>query len=221
MHNLNVYNVDAFQSWFSKTQLYLQMQNDFDILTWDTDLSSFMLPEMTPRQYRGTRIFSMVPFYYINQLGMDSKIYDVGCGWNVYKKYLPNITGIAGEHKNSTYYYGDKHGLVDDQYVENNMHQFDNIMSMNALHFIPLSSFAHRIRQIKKITKPGGKIFIMMNVCQMIALESSELKNHAAEYIRREMDQFANEVGCFELDDTKVGQNLSEGTLRFVMQNNE
>ncbi len=220
MQNLNSYNADEFQSWFSTTPLYFQLQKDFDILTWSTDLSSFTLPEMTPRQYRGTRIFSMVPFYYIHQLGLDSKIYDIGCGWNIYKKYLTNLIGIAGEPVDSKYYYGDKHGLIDDSYISNNIQQFDNVMSMNALHFIPLSDFSQRIYQIKKITKPGGKIFIMMNVCQMISLESSDLKNHAAEYIREEMNQFANDIICFELDDKNIQSNMSEGTLRFVIQNN-
>lgn len=220
MQNLNSYNAEEFQSWFSTTPLCLQIQKDFDILTWSAELSSFMLPEMTPRQYRGTRIFSMVPFYYIHQLGIDSKIYDVGCGWNIYKKYLTNLTGIAGENESSKYYYGDKHGLINNNYVSNNTQQFDNVMSMNALHFVPLSNFSQRIHQVKKITKPGGKIFIMMNVCQMIRSEPSDLKNHAAEYIRTEMDQFANDIVCFELDDQNIQQNMSEGTLRFVIQNN-
>lgn len=221
MQDLNPYDPTTFKTWFSETQLFQHIQNDFDIITWDIDSSSFILPGMTPRQYRGLRIFSAVPFYYINQLGMNEKIYDIGCGWNIYKKYLPNIIGIGGEPEDSEYFYGDEHGLLNDQYVEKNQQRFDNVMSMNALHFIPLSKFAHRIRQVKKITKPGGKIFIMLNVCHMIAAEQSDLKNYAVDHIRSELIQFANDITCIEITNDRINENLSEGTLRLVMQNNE
>ena len=92
---------------------------------------------------------------------------------------------------------------------------------MNALHFIPLSKFANRIHQLKRVTKPGGKIFVMMNVCQLISNEDSDIKESASEYIRNEMDQFSKDLLCFELDDDNVTENLSEGTLRFVLHNNE
>lgn len=221
MQNLNSYDPRSFQDWFSSTELFSKIQKDFDLITWDIDCSSFMLPGMTPRQYRGTRIFSAAPFYYINQIGFTEKIYDIGCGWNIYKKYLPNLIGISGEPSNSKYFYGDEHGLLDDQYAELNQHRFDNVMSMNSLHFIPLSSFPQRVQQLKKVTKPKGKIFITMNLCHMISSEESDIKNYAAEYIRKEMSKFSKDILCFELDDANILKNLSEGTLRFVMENNE
>lgn len=221
MHDLNPYNLASFQSWFSTNELFVKIQKDFDIITWDVDCSSFMIPGMTPRQYRGTRIFSVVPFYYINQIGFDAKIYDIGCGWNVYKRYLPNLIGISGEPSDSDYFYGDEHGFLDDRYTELNHRRFDNVISMNSLHFIPLHYFSQRIQQLKKVTKLGGKMFIAMNVCHMIDHESSEIKNHAAQYIRSEISKFSKDIVCFELDDKRVSQNLSEGTLRFVMYNNE
>jgi SAM-dependent methyltransferase len=221
MQNFNIYDPVLFKNFFVTTELYSQIQKDFDLITWDVDTSSFSITGMTPRQYRGMKIFSAVPFYYINQIGLDSKIYDIGCGWNIYKKYLPDITGISAEPSESKYFYADEHGIFDDTYVENNLQKFDNVISMNSLHFIPLTEFTNRIHQLKKVTRPGGKIFVMMNVCQMIAKENSNIKNSAGEYIRNQMSQFSKDLLCFELDDDRVTENLSEGTLRFVLCNNE
>lgn len=39
---------------------------------------------------------SIVSFFYLNILQevTPSKIYDIGCGWNIWKRYMPNIVGI-------------------------------------------------------------------------------------------------------------------------------
>jgi hypothetical protein len=221
MNNLNAYSSKSFREKFETTDLAKQLKQDFDLLTWETNLSTFKILGMTPREFRGRRIFSMVPFYYILQLGLESKIYDIGCGWNIYKKYLPNIIGIDQKHPESTYFYADQVGFVDDQFVEQNIEKFENVMTMNALHFIPLSQFSNRINQIRQMVKPGGKIFIMMNVCHMINVETTTIKNDACNYIRNQMKRFKDELLCFELDDSMVHENMSEGTLRLVLQKHE
>jgi hypothetical protein len=221
MNNLNAYSSKSFREKFETTDLAKQLKQDFDLLTWETNLSTFKILGMTPREFRGRRIFSMVPFYYILQLGLESKIYDIGCGWNIYKKYLPNIIGIDQKHPESTYFYADQVGFVDDQFVEQNIEKFENVMTMNALHFIPLSQFSNRINQIRQMVKPGGKIFIMMNVCHMINVETTTIKNDACNYIRNQMERFKDELLCFELDDNMVHENMSEGTLRLVLQKHE
>lgn len=202
------------------TELYGRINNEFDIITWDVDSTSFRIAGMTPRQYRGLRIFSAVPFYYINQIGFESVIYDIGCGWNVYKKYLPTITGISAEPIDSPFFYADEHGYFDDQYVNNNIQRFDNVMTMNSLHFIPLSELTKQITRLKAVTKPKGKIFVMMNVCHLIDNEENTvIRDNAGEYIRAQMDQFSKDLLCFELNDSQLSKNLSEGTLRFVLNN--
>jgi|LakMenEpi03Aug12_release.lakeMendotaPanAssembly.Ray.scaffolds.fasta_scaffold98193_1 hypothetical protein len=218
MNNLNAYNLENFRKSFESTDLARNVKQDFDLLTWETNIPTLGFMGMTPREYRGKRIFSMVPFYYILQLASSSKIYDIGCGWNIYKKYIPNIIGIDSKSLN---FYADQVGFVDDAFVKENTEKFENIMSMNALHFIPLSQFSNRINQVLQMTKPGGKIFIMMNVCHMIGAETTEIKNTASTYIRDQIEIFRDEILCFELDDTHIGSNMAEGTLRMVLQKHE
>lgn len=222
MQNLNAYDPVSFRDWFVGTELYSRVEHDFDLITWDVNLPTWTtIDGMTPRQYRGTRIFSAVPFYYINQIGLDASIHDIGCGWNAYKKYLSGVTGMSAEPPGSRYFYADESGYFSDRYVANNQQRFDNVMSMNALHFIPLSGLAYRVRQLKEVTRPGGKIFVMMNVKHMMENERSAIKHSASEYIRDVMDQFSRDLLCFELDDDRVAENMSEGTMRFVLCNNE
>lgn len=218
MNNLNAYNSENFRKSFESTELACNLKQDFDLLTWETDIPTLDLMGMTPREYRGKRIFSMVPFYYILQLVSSSKIYDIGCGWNIYKKYIPNIIGIDSR---SSHFYADQIGSVDDAFVKKNTEKFENVMSMNALHFIPLSQFSDRIDQVLQMTKPGGKIFIMMNVCHMIRAETTSIKNTASKYIRDQIEIFRDEILCFELDDNRLQLNMSEGTLRVVLQKHE
>lgn len=210
MNNLNPYNLVDFKNQFVETPIYKQIKNDFDVITWEINIHAFKHPLMTPREYRGSRIFSAVPFYYILQLGINSKIYDLGCGWNIYKKYLPEIVGID----NSSY--ADEQGLVDDEFVIKNEGRFDNVMSMNALHFISLTELPNRIRQVLKMTKTGGLIFIMMNVCNM--LDKAPSINDPVKYIRDMFDEFKDRLICFELDEVFIHQNMSEGTLRFILK---
>ena len=211
MNNLNPYNLLDFKNQFVGTSIYKKIENDFDVITWDVDTQTLIPPlSMTPREYRGTRIFSAVPFYYMLQLDINSRIYDLGCGWNIYKKYLPNVIGIDNSQ------YADEQGLVDDEFVAKNEERFDNVMSMNALHFISLLELNNRINQVLKMTKPGGFIFVMMNVCHMVGRSPRNID--PIKYIRDMFDEFADRLVCFELDEANIRQNMSEGTLRFILK---
>ena len=217
LENINPYNEFEFQAKFQNTDLYHRLTQDFDLITWTTHQSTFRINGMTPRQFRGTRIFSAVPFYYFDMIGFDSVVYDIGCGWNIYKKYLPNLVGISADSQQSEYYSGDEYGFFDDLYVENNLQRFDNIITMNALHFIPLQDLSMRFEQLLKVTKPGGKIFVMMNTCHLINSQKEPVDDPVA-YIRTQLEEFRDQLICFELDDANVKENMSEGTLRVVLQ---
>lgn len=218
LENINPYNETQFREKFKNTQLYAQLAKDFDLITWSTNQSTFRIDNMTPRQFRGIRIFSAVSFYYFEMIGLDAKIYDIGCGWNVYKRYLPNLVGISADDPKSEFYCGDEFGFFDERYVSNNLQRFDNVIAMNSLHFIPLQDLQLRFEQLLKVTKPGGRIFVMMNVCHPIQTQRGASESNPVEYIRTQMDMFRDQVVCFELDDANVNENMSEGTLRIVLQ---
>lgn len=218
LENINPYNEAEFRARFKDSDLYSRLEQDFDLITWKTDQLTFAIEGMTPRQFRGMRIFSAVPFYYLSMIGFDSVVYDIGCGWNVYKRYLPNLIGISADYPKSEWYYGDEYGFFDHQYVRDNPQRFDNVVAMNSLHTIPLQDLQSRFTQLLDVTKPGGKIFVMMNVCHCIMMKSNIIKDDVVAYIRTQMDIFKDRIICFELDDRNINLNMSEGTLRAVLQ---
>jgi len=208
MENINPYNVELFKNEFKQSKLFEQLANYADIIVWSTqDYTHGHLLEQTPRETRGTRIFSAVPFYFINMINNGSPIFDLGCGWNIYEKYYTNLTGLSGDSPA---------GHVNDAYVENHVAEFDNTMSMNALHFAPLSELHHILIGLVTMTKTGGRIFVMLNICQMLTDIGSPA--NIATYVREVVSILDEKILSFELDDAHISDNMSEGTFRLVME---
>jgi len=215
--NINPYNITQFKKEFKYTEIYNKLKNDFDIITWTIDERTNSTHGLTPREFCGKRIFSAVPFYYINFLCNNKMpIYDIGCGWNIYKKYY-DIIGISGEKVNDENFNGDMHGFINNYYTSTHTNAYTNIMAINSLHFIRIRDFSKRIKQVLSMTKSSGRIFLMFNICHMIHKDPTFIRNHS-EYIRNEMEQFSDMIVSFTLDDEHIMENMSEGTCRIVLE---
>ena len=100
LEDIQPYNAVEFRRRFINTQLYQQLTRDFDEITFSSTWEGF--GHGTPRQHWADRSlwrtkFSAVPFYYLEFLTQQNpkEIYDLGCGWNVFKRYIPNIRHIS------------------------------------------------------------------------------------------------------------------------------
>ena len=123
--NFNIYNEDKFKSRFENSNLCRTIKNDFNELLWSKQLQfvdnrpsdAFNGDSMTIRQLLGETYnkFSMVPFYYLEPLLEKSPelIYDLGCGWNIFKKYIPNVIGIGAESQHSEFFYADQWDFIE------------------------------------------------------------------------------------------------------------
>jgi len=171
MKNINPYNKEKFFKEFSTTVAYKQLVQDFDILSFEWSLPG---PDndVTPRQIQGSfkSRFSVVPFYYLNFLleKNPETIYDLGCGWNIFKKYIPNIIGIGAETPGSKYFYADIHDFVDDDFIKGHQNYFESVFSINALHFRPLSNFLDIVTEFYSMIKSNGRGFLTLNLQRMI-----------------------------------------------------
>ena len=115
MENIAPYNENEFISVFKTTEVYKKLRCDYtdDKLVWHkffhlgntiksiTEERSSVLRTggySTPRAYKEE--FSASIFYYLLPLleKNPKKIYDLGCGKNMFKPYLPNIIGIGAEY---------------------------------------------------------------------------------------------------------------------------
>ena len=146
MKNINdyIHNAD-FKSNFENSNIFKELKKDFDQLSWDNNF----VYTGTLRQVYGdpTTKMSLVPFYYLNYL-LDKNpkhIYDLGCGWNIFKKYIPNIIGIGAEDPATPDFFGDQSDFVDTDYIIHHQDFFESVFSINALHYISMDDMPQRV----------------------------------------------------------------------------
>jgi hypothetical protein len=230
MHNLNEYNQEEFEQQFSDTELGQAVAKDFDLLVWDKHLVTELL-YTTPRQILGTKIGSMASFYYINKLleNNPESIHDIGCGWNMFKKYIPNIIGISPDNPdNDNAWYGDEFDFFDFDFVSNHQEYYESAMAICSLHYVPLSSLRDRVLGFISIIKDGGRGFISLDADIMIKRESPEnlidtfgSEEPSAElldqYIREQLTDLPATVLIFDIDTAEDKDEL-DGNIRIVFE---
>lgn len=225
LDNFNVYDEESWEAEFTGSTIHQQLCREFDLITFDSDLENFgKVKGMTSRHFRGIRIVSAMPFWFIDQIAKANKhpIYDLGCGWNLYKKYYNNIVGISGEEPDTPLFFGDEHGFVTPAYIVGNVGRFHNIITQNALHYITIEELLPQIAGIMSMCKIHGYVFIEFNICHMLNksdIKPDELKD-IAKLIRTQLEflKYAHNLISFELIDEKIHKNFQEGTLRILVQ---
>ena len=175
MENINAYNQEVFSKEFSATETFKKLSGDFDVVSFDWSVPQWSTHWVTPRQELGDQNcfkskFSAVPFYYINYLLKQNPttVYDLGCGWNVFKRYIPNLIGIDFEDPSMLNFYADIPDYIDDDYIKNHQNYFESVFSINALHFYPLSTFSKIVDDFYSMIKPGGRGFLACNLSRMM-----------------------------------------------------
>lgn len=173
MNDIKPYNEAEFRIKFTNSPLYKILENDFDQLIWTSNNDDYT--DGTPRQHWGDpncvkTKFSLVPFYFLEFL-LEKKpknIYDLGCGWNIFKKYIPNVIGVGAEDPSSEWYFADIHDYVDDEYIRGHQNYFESVFSICALHFVPMSDLRKRVLDFASMIKPGGRGWITFNAVRML-----------------------------------------------------
>ena len=97
--NINPYDAKKFRKTFISSDIYKKLKSEYDFVDFE---NSLWLQEFnTPRAKLYQSRFSCEPFYFLDFLIKQNpeKIYDLGCGCNIFKKYIPNIIGIDDQGK--------------------------------------------------------------------------------------------------------------------------
>jgi len=226
LDNFNVYDAKSWEAEFTGSPIYQQLCREFDLITFESDLENFgKIKGMTSRHFRGIRIVSAMPFWFLDQIAKANKnpIYDLGCGWNLYARYYDNVVGISGEQPDHPLYFGDEHGFVTPEYIVGNVDRFNNIITQNALHYISIEKLLPQIAGIMSMCKIHGYVFIEFNVCHMLNKsninDAKDFKD-IAKLIRTKLEflKYAHNLISFELIDDKIHKNFQEGTLRILVQ---
>ena len=113
----------------------------------------------------GKEVMEREAKYVYDELRNCSRILDVGCGIGVFEQYLPSlhIIGLdiseelleeARRRSDKTFVQGDAENLLFDDST------FDAVFTVTTLEF--LDDYEKAVREIARVTKPDGKILVMM-----------------------------------------------------------
>ena len=223
LQNIKPYNEKEFKAKFADTPLCKKLQQDFDRLIWNSQCNDF--EEGTPRQHWGDRNllqtkFSVVPFYYLEFLTEKNPkvIYDLGCGWNIFKKYIPSIIGIGAENPNDKFFFADVHDYVDDDFIKGHQNFFKSVFSICALHFVPMSNLRQTVLDFASMIKPGGRGFISLNAMRMLERDTKMISHpDLTTWIRSELFDLPFNILQFEVDLEKLDNGM-DGNIRIVLE---
>lgn len=190
--NKNQYDQDACKLFVEKHNIQQRVSSKYNIKRQDRFLFNKYLPEKwhkqnsTPREQMIHPAVPMCSFYYINYLIRENVDYiaDIGCGINFFKDVLPiRVHGIDGI---GDY---DEQNLFDEHFVKNHENFYDSAISIDALHFIPITKFKNRVMEFYKVIKPGGRAYLAMNAARLIDFTDKNVLNSIFENTRYGRDR--------------------------------
>lgn len=176
----NWYAGDTFKEFFPTTEIGKRVHKDFDFVHYSTvyddyevvgDRRHTLRQLIGDKSIAGTRM-SAVLFYYINLLleTNPKEIHDIGCGWNIFKRYYPHIVGWDIKNLENTHNAGfaDHYTDLSIDWLKSKKHQFDSAMSTCALHFNPIEQIDEIVEAFVDTVKPGGRALCTFNLKQML-----------------------------------------------------
>ena len=230
--NLNPYNSEQFKKQFESTDICRSVSKDFDNLWWDQKIK--WLNHLTPRQLvcDFKPGFSMIPFYYLQPLleKNPTSIYDLGCGANLFKRYIPNITGVDKLvdynviSRDNSVTCPDIEEIVNKEYVRNHQIFFESVFSINSLHFRPLSELRLIYEEFISMVAPGGRGFLSVNLQRMIEKQTTPIDELVVDgqlnyeyYIRTQLDNLPCKYLIFDVN-LDVMDEWLDGNIRLVFE---
>lgn len=227
--NINPYNESDFYQQFGSSDIAGLISKDFDQLSWH---KNFRIPHYaTPRQdIARPKFFSMVPLYYIEKLLEIpyDHIYDLGCGWNAFKRYIPNLIGVSpdvGRH-----FYGDHCDFVDQDYIQGHQNWFDAVFAINSLHYRPLEEIRQIVTDFISMVKSNGRGFLALNLARLVERSNQDFlisqfgtlefdKSAYEEYIRKELGSITGiDWIIVDVDFQDEIDDVYDGNIRLVFK---
>jgi hypothetical protein len=235
--NINQYQQTVFQKKFVETDIFKTLQKDYPNIVFDnwwkpeflsgTPVSTVNFTNQWSNKKTGRELaalrgyFDAVAFYYLDYLLADNpaQIYDLGCGANLFKKYIPNIIGIGAELPGSENFHGDIHGIVNEQFIQQHQNYFNSVFSFVALHFIPLTDIRKRVLDFYSMITPGGKGVLTLDLHRMLERTTPDQLEQIGDvesYIRSELYNMPFNYLVFDLDISQMSR-FCLGNIRMVI----
>lgn len=246
--NVNPYNEDSFRMQFMQTELYQKIANEIEIMVWNKSFTGWLQKpskDITLRRKYFARIASMSAFYYLQFLleKNPKQILDLGCGDNWFKRYIPQIWGIDGLPRKSKWFMADESSLINDYWLQTRKNSIESLMTINAMHFLPIENVRERVINLISSVKFGGRGYIALNVSRLVeesnieefkyligknftnktsnnSSEYFECVKKVDEYLRIQLFDLPANVLVFDLDLTYMEEGL-DGNLKIVFERSQ
>jgi hypothetical protein len=246
LQNKLSYQPDQFEIEFKQTEIYRSLSNEYEHIIFDGDFTKTefwhaktstdnFFTSWSNQEYWSNRrtgrqlaldkgVVDVMPFYYLNFITktLPDKIYDIGCGCNFFKQYIPNIIGISAERPDSKYFYGDEYGVVDELYIQQHQKFFPCAFAITSLHFVPITQIRQRVIDFMSMIKSGGVGFLVFNAWRMIEHSSPsdlDVVDDLNVYVRTQLDNMPFEYLVVDIDVVKQHDFTMIGNIRLVMKN--
>ena len=180
-----------------------------------------------PRVWLISNFIPCSSFYYVNFLleQEPEEIIDLGCGPNFFKDIIPGVVGIdpVGEWADIT-------DMFDDEFLKGHYESFASVLSIDALHFLPITQFVDRVEQFYSTIKPGGRGYLSLNAKRMVEFSMhkaeelfgtpSPTAKQTQEYVCNAIDTQLQHIDFLVCDVmiTEKFDEMIDGNIRIVMQ---
>jgi hypothetical protein len=204
MQNINPYNQIEFEKQFKQTDLYQRLVKEYDVLSFEKYYEHTWERMSTTRQQMSLRYISLAPWYYLQYLDWSTTVYDLGCGFNLFKKYFPDLIGISAE-QDQDQFFADVKDFVDDEFYKNHQQHYQSVFSIDALHFHPLEDLRHIAESFSAMIAPGGTGFLALSYAKMQERSSLFDWEHVdvseiEQWILDQFDNFPCELKVLDVD---------------------
>ena len=214
MNNYNSYDIfekECLLPWrekFEKTNIFKKIKDQFETINntwWNLNL--------TPRGIFEQKTISLLPFYFIDNFlcKNNDKILDIGCGMNQFKNYYSNIFGIDPNYEQ----YRD--GELDKEFWKLNYKKWNCIMSINALHFIPVKMLAQRIKQFHSLLNDNGVSYLALNYSRLETTSDEDKEQLIEEQIKKCEDIIAFRLTFYNV----IQDEYLNGNIHLIIIKNE
>lgn len=181
---------------------------------------------------RGRRVVTLATlhiFYYLNFL-LDknpTQIIDIGCGENLFKKWLAPIEVIGMDvdqikrgWPEQYPFFADIEMFFDEQWVADNQNKYESVFAISSLHYIDIRLVSKRIKEFVSILKSGGRGLITFNTQRL--LEHTDLEFDTIElleqYIFDQIDTAKDPTFEYIVIDVDVSSpNIPDGDIKLVI----
>ncbi len=123
-------------------------EHEIDILSRNT----------TIREYNLTRRTTRLPFHLIDTVyRADHTCVDIGCGYNWFKRFYPNIWGVDPRGATT------RDELLTPDWYRVNWGRWHTAFSINAMHFCDQTEIVNQVAKVRGILRPRGRAWVALN----------------------------------------------------------